>query len=646
MAWAPDGTRITIDSGSGYKAFPGITSLGSNRVLLVYYYGTTHITNGKLTGRIGTVSGTSISWASEFTILDHATLDIRCDDAVSVVDDHAVVAGRYYDPSSHTTLDSFILVCDDTAAAMSASSTWTQYSVTTTAGAYFTLVSGHVIKVGSNYLLPQYWAATSSTGTWRSGVLISSSLTDWSAPTEIQISTATSEIGVIPVGSDLYAFVRQESAKDIYYAVSSDGGATWGSPALAFDGYGWPFVIYTSDGTFISIYRDPPDGDTMWRTNSGSGWSAETLLDSLGSRSVYASAIQLDSVTVYVVYAVELSSTDSDIYGYLFLSDAGSGEEPPPIPPSGDPLPGPTSIEVDIHDVDIDVIISEVFIVVDIDHQTDMDIDVVYGQPPGIMTTREIATGYVALTASAGTFTNAFNPGASLSSAPKYMVFMYSDADPRTLGTVSMSYSDGVTTITPTITATARGAWFGASDGLAIIGYYIGDDIPLSGTLSVTVSDTMPNGTNYMYAVVGTAFGNVEYVDSYTGYNLSGLGHLGLTWGDGTAADILVFGAHAGNIGGLQPDGNAVTPSGLPYGGVTQNGTWSYSWGLLPISLQTGDPMAVDYFSVKGALVLIGLSDDANESSEVGISNIEVEVEVSADTVFEIEVIVEGTYPR
>jgi hypothetical protein len=303
---------------SDYSAFPGLARLTPSRLLLVYRRGTDHAEGGVIEGRIGTQAGISVSWGSPFTIHDDAD-DVRCDDAVSVIGDNVVIAGRLYDAGVPTSFDPFVLVCDDAAAELTSASTWTHHAVAFSEGTVHNVPSGRVVAVAGGYALAVY----SNVGAaFKVGVLLNDSLTDWSSPTYVAVTgTGYTEICLTPGPFGLHAYLRQEADKDIYRAISTDGGATWGSPALAFDGYGWPLVRRLSDGTLLAVYRLPPFLDTMWRTSAdaGASWSSETLLDATGVVSVYASVVQLDPIHALCVYAVEgTPDTETAMYSQVF----------------------------------------------------------------------------------------------------------------------------------------------------------------------------------------------------------------------------------------------------------------------------------------------------------------------------------------
>lgn len=316
--WTPDGSPATIDSGSGYKAFPSVARLGLGRLLLTYYHGSAHLgPDGVIKGRIGTLTGYSVTWGSAFTIHDDA-LDVRCDDGLSVIDGRVVVTGRYYD-GSHS-FDPFVMVCDDRAAVMTAASTWTEHPIALAEGDDHN-IPARIIKVGSSYVMGVYHDVA---GTYpgAAGVLLNDSLTDWSAPTYVAITgTGYTELSITRLwGSTLLALLRKEADQSTAKALSTDGGLTWGAVSAAHDSYGLPAARRLTDGTILLIGRDAPVGDNVWRTSpdAGATWSAETVLDATGVEGMYGSLVQLDHEHTLAVYSVEMSASDADLYSQLF----------------------------------------------------------------------------------------------------------------------------------------------------------------------------------------------------------------------------------------------------------------------------------------------------------------------------------------
>ena len=331
----PDGTPGTAISDANHQSFPGLVRLTGSTVLLVNRKGTSHLAGGDYYGQIGTLTtdGSDISsWGSQFLIYSHATLDVRGEDMASIVDDRVVLAGRHYDGTDNQS--PFVLVSDVAVADITSSTTWTKHDVTLTRGTKQNYVNGRVVKLqDGTYLLG--WGAQDTSANHEVGVFLNSSLTDWSSPTEVVVGAVGSndyaEIAVeeFPDGT-LRASVRSVTDGSIYDATSSDHGATWTTIASAFDGYGFPMMRRLTSGLTLTVYRDAPDGDTAWRSSSDDGatWGSETILDTTGTRNVYATALQLTPTAILCAYAVEgtggSSATDADIYTQVF-TDSSTG---------------------------------------------------------------------------------------------------------------------------------------------------------------------------------------------------------------------------------------------------------------------------------------------------------------------------------
>ncbi len=316
-SWTPDGSPQGIETGSTYASFPGICRLDADSLLEVDRDGTDHLADGVIKGRIGSLSGTSVTWGSAFTIHSDSD-DVRVDDALEIIDDQVVLAGRLYDGTDNHS--PFLLICDDAPASLTSSSTWTEVSIPLTSGTNENLATGHAVKRGDGgYLVPYVQRNTD----FLSGVLLSESLTDWSSMTEVVVGAESGEYSEICVevmaDGELIALLRSEADGDTYRAVSTDHGLTWTTPVLAHDGYGLPMFRVLPGGTFLTVYRKD-DADTYWRTSTDEGatWSSETLLDSNGTRNVYATLLVLDSSNALCVYAIENSGSDADIYSQVF----------------------------------------------------------------------------------------------------------------------------------------------------------------------------------------------------------------------------------------------------------------------------------------------------------------------------------------
>jgi hypothetical protein len=326
----PDGSPQTIVNDSEHNAFPGICWLDATRCLLVYRRGNDHLTDGEVYGKIGTVTGTSVSWGSAFLIYTNAE-DVRCEDAVSIVDDQVVIVARLFDGSvNHSP---FLIIADDPPASFTSSTTWgAPVSIPLTVGATQNLCIGRVQKLGNGTYVVGY---NEFDPAFAAGVLISASLTDWSAMNIIQIGASLNELDIEDEGGgNLTVHLRSESPIEHYVSTSADYGQTWTSPASVFSAYGYPMWRILASGLRLTVYRDAGSpNETYWRQSDDDGatWSSETLLDGTDingqvSQSAYATLLQLDSTNVLCVYSIEeTSGLPADLYSQVFADSSTFG---------------------------------------------------------------------------------------------------------------------------------------------------------------------------------------------------------------------------------------------------------------------------------------------------------------------------------
>lgn len=310
----PDGSPVTILDDTKHNAFPGIVWLDSTRCLLVWRRATGHLTGGEIYGKIGTVSGLTVSWGSSFLIYTNAE-DVRCHDGVAVIDNQVVVVGRLYNGTANHS--PFLIIAADAPASFTSGSSWgSPISIPLTAGAVQNLAGGRMHKLGNGTYAVAYEAYDP---TAKAGVLISSSLTNWAAMTVVQIGTPYTELDFESEGgANLRAHVRRESPMNHYYATSSDYGATWTGLTSLYSAWGFPQWMTLTSGMRLAVHRTASSPwETYWRQSADdeATWSAQTLLDGYDvdgavSDSAYATFLQLDATHALCVYSIEDSSDD------------------------------------------------------------------------------------------------------------------------------------------------------------------------------------------------------------------------------------------------------------------------------------------------------------------------------------------------
>lgn len=312
-----DGSPVTVLADGNGNRFPGAVPLDNDvsRALVVYNRaGTRDAIYGLILTKTGTWTFTA---GAPFLIYQHASQHVLADDPVSVVDGQVVITGRLYNGSVNSA--PFILVCADPPASLSSSSSWgSPISVPLTAFTSENLTTGRVHKlVNGTYLVGYYGNNTSAN--FENGVLLSSSLTDWSAMTRVTIGPVHAnnyteiDIEETPTGL-LIAHLRTDGTSPYahFIARSSDHGATWTSPASAFTAHGYPMFRRRVTGLQYTIYRRSTSAfATYWRQSADDGatWSAESLLDGtlIGghtSTSAYATIVPLDALHDLAVYSI------------------------------------------------------------------------------------------------------------------------------------------------------------------------------------------------------------------------------------------------------------------------------------------------------------------------------------------------------
>lgn len=306
------GSPATVLADGSFNSQPGIAWLDATRVLVVFSNSASYIR-----GIIGTVnlSTYAVTWGSAFTIYGASS---NPGDCVSVIDNQVVITSPLYSTVNH---DPFIIICNDPPASLTSSSTWgTPVSVHGAVYSEHNLTIGRVLKLlNGTYLVGYYGKDVAAND--EVGVLLSSSLTDWSARSHVVIGAvgahnyAEPDVEEMPDGT-LVCRLRSEVAypQPVYIATSADHGATWTGPASAYNGFGFPDWRRLTTGLQLTVYRQATVsglGPTYWRQSADDGatWSTEMLLDGtlIGgqpSYSAYATILQLDTLHALCIYSI------------------------------------------------------------------------------------------------------------------------------------------------------------------------------------------------------------------------------------------------------------------------------------------------------------------------------------------------------
>lgn len=319
----PGGSHATVLADGAFNSQPGIVRLDASRLLCVYNRSTASLS--QCYGIILTATSRS-PWTftpgSPFAI--YTAQPTNAANGVSIVDGQVVITGPTYSFSTNLSTSPFLIVCNDPPASLTSGSTWgAPVSIPLADYADSNLTIGRVLRLQNGTYLVGFYGMNSPTTNAESGVLISASLTDWSARTKVVVGAlgahnyCESDIIELPGGA-LAMLLRAETSSPMhtYLARSTDHGSTWSAPADAFVGFGYPAWHRMDSGIWVSAYRQSTvDGLGMpwWRqsVDDGASWSAEALLDGTevggspgSSYCAYACFVRLDASHALCVYSI------------------------------------------------------------------------------------------------------------------------------------------------------------------------------------------------------------------------------------------------------------------------------------------------------------------------------------------------------
>jgi hypothetical protein len=316
------GSITTVTDDTKYNAWPSIARMRANQILLGYTKGDSHHADntGKAVGKIGLEGfGGVVTWGTEFTIYDDAS-DWVSLTGVAVLSTGRIIASLFQDHvGSGTPLDgAFVIYSDDEGA------TWGSRITVNSSLTSYSYGSGRVLELPNGDLLQAVEGKNSGDTFSRMVVLRSTDQGDtWGS--QVTIATGTRDyyeacLGLLDDDMVLVLLRTSDASGDIYQSTSTDGGATWAAPSLAFAGHGQPNWTQLSTGTLIAVTRENDgslQGD-VWAYTSidrGTTWSSATTLDGTMYEMEYGSPIELLDGRMLVVYGYQPSSatTNADV---------------------------------------------------------------------------------------------------------------------------------------------------------------------------------------------------------------------------------------------------------------------------------------------------------------------------------------------
>lgn len=287
----------------------------------MYRQGTNHTSiDGNLRKR---TSSDGVTWSAATTILDDATLDLR-DAAVTVLSTGRVIVSYFtWDGTDNdgARVPKIIYSDDDGV-------TWSSPITITNSFTYWAITSAPVVELANGDLLaPLYGLDDGDSDTRRScRVSISTDAgATWSHHADIADGpTFGRTLGepqlTVLANGDLLCMIRSDAdtsgANLIHRSISTDDGATWPTPAVAFTGSGRPAVKQRGDGTIVCMHRSPVGDRCRFKSSIDGVYWTEAVGDFTGGSTLvyeYGQWVDLGDGLLAALYSLETSSTDADL---------------------------------------------------------------------------------------------------------------------------------------------------------------------------------------------------------------------------------------------------------------------------------------------------------------------------------------------
>ena len=296
-----------------YNAFPGLTKLPGDRLLLVYFKGQGHTGPGSIYQRVSADKGTS--WSPEQFVHTGTSQGLTRLSDGTVVLTLTTAPGRNAIRGGNTNPVHVMRSVDDGATwrePIQLPSSFTQFA--SLGAPVVELRDGSLIlpfygrNLGDTFNTARLMTSTDRGATWGNETTIASGQRD-------QLSYSEPNV-VRPKDGSLLALIRSDTVHHFFASRSQDGGATWSVPVPKFYGTGAPRLIALNSGTLGVAYRSALSTPNLaWRVSADSGatWSGEALLERSRETMEYAAPVQLAEGVVGLAYGVQASLTASEI---------------------------------------------------------------------------------------------------------------------------------------------------------------------------------------------------------------------------------------------------------------------------------------------------------------------------------------------
>ncbi len=317
------GSASTVANDSTYLSWPHVCRMQTGDLLLMYTTGAAHggDNTGNVVGKIGVESpdGT-ITWGAQFTIADHASERCSGVGVASLASGRVVCTYLRYNYPSNPLDGAYLVYSDDFGVI------WSAEVTINSSLSSFSYGSSPVVQLPNGDCLAAVEGQNS--GDTHNRMVLLRSTDDcetWGSQVTLANNQGTrnyyeAHVALLDDGSLLALLRTTDGDGDIYKSTSTDDGATWSAPAVAFAGHAQPHFIQASTGTLIAVTRKNEGagiGDAIAYTSidRGATWSSLFDLDTATYEMEYGAPIELLDQRLLVLYGDQPSSalTNADI---------------------------------------------------------------------------------------------------------------------------------------------------------------------------------------------------------------------------------------------------------------------------------------------------------------------------------------------
>lgn len=322
-----------------YSAFPVQTKLNDDRILMVWYEATDHITtrDGIVVGSYSSDNGRT--WGAKQTFFSIPGIDLR-DPTVSTSADGTILYLTYIKATAAEPRDGFFL-----RRSLDNGVTWGPEIRIDPAGSngagtapVLEMSDGRLMAVWFGMLDGETWdscwrAFSTDDGlTWGTPVRFLNGVTDGRHYNEPYAAV---------LGANVAVMYRHGEADQLGVTRSVSSGGSWTTPAPVFSGTGRPSCTLTSSGTLIVVFRaNTGSGSTqhaVMRTSPdlGVNWTRARVVERSETRwMVYSCPTEIAPGVIFCSTAMEISNTSATLSVRYLLEGGGIspyGDVTPPI---------------------------------------------------------------------------------------------------------------------------------------------------------------------------------------------------------------------------------------------------------------------------------------------------------------------------